>query len=347
MTQCTEPLPTRLLSRSDVTTTIGICTLNRVDYLREAIAEALRQIEGVRNARLVVIDNGSTDGTLPYLQALAASEPRVSFHVEPRRGLYFARAALADRTSSDYLILLDDDAIPQAGTFERLIAALEADERAGAVGCAVDPLWEAPRPAWLHDRFLPPLCIHQEVPKIDCRYPCYPPGICLAIRVNACLRTYAGQERRSGYPLERSGTTYKGNYKLLGGGDTDLCEIYARNGFRVFWSSTARVSHRVPADRLKLDWIYRKFEGDGHTAIRLLRLGGRSPVGRHSAKMLSAFPALLMLKILLGIAGSSKLLLVTAYYRKSLAAWRELLFGPRIAPVPYVCSTAAPQETGT
>jgi glucosyl-dolichyl phosphate glucuronosyltransferase len=330
---------------SEVPFTVGVCTLDRLDCLKETISAALAELAGFANARLFIVDNGSTDDTTKFLTTLAGADPRVAFAIEPRRGAYFARAALIDQVRTEYLIFLDDDAVPQDGLFERLLQALETSPAAGAVGCAVDPLWENPRPAWLHDRFLEEFCVHPNVIAGDCRFPRFPPTICLAVRVNACLRLFAAPERRTNYILGRYGTSYAApRYELIGGEDTDLCEIYCRNGFRVFWLPDARVFHRITADRITADWLLRKFEGDGRTRIRLLRLGGVSPFGRHGLKMLAALPLLFGLAAALRIAGASRHMLAEAYYRKSQGAWRELLFGAKITPAPYDCGIVAPKE---
>jgi glycosyltransferase involved in cell wall biosynthesis len=329
----------------EVPFTVGVCTLDRLDYLKETISAVLAQLGGFANARLFIVDNGSTDETSRFLTTLAGADPRVGFAIEPRRGLYFARAVLIDQVHTEYLIFMDDDALPQGRLFERLLRALEASPDAGAIGCAVDPLWEAQRPAWLDDRLLEELCVHPNVVSGDCRFPRFPPGICLAVRVNACLRLYAAPERRANYVLGRHGTSYAAaRYELIGGEDTDLCEIYCRNGFRVFWLPDARVFHRVPADRMTADWLLRKFEGDGRTRIRLLRLGGVTPFGRHGLKMLAALPLAFGLAAILRIAGASRHLLAEAYYRKSRGAWRELLFGAKISPASYECAPVDPKE---
>jgi GT2 family glycosyltransferase len=332
------------MTRATTTSVIvGICTLNRLESLKPTISEALAQLADLGFGRLVVVDNGSTDGTPEFLEELAELDDRVTFLVQPRRGLYFGRVALIDRVfeeSARLLIALDDDAVPQAKCFERLIKTLDANPDVGVVGCAIDPLWEVERPPWLTRRFLDELAIFPDVPKGDCRFPRYPPGVCLGLRVNACLRLYRDADRRATYPLGRDTTSYKANYQLLGGEDTDLCEIYVRNGFRVICSAKARVFHRVTPDRVTFDWMLRKFEGEGRTRIRLLRLTGSSLLAWSSIKIFAALPLFLALKLVLRLTGASNLL-AAAYYRKSMGAWKELLFGPKIKRARYAITQQA------
>jgi glycosyltransferase involved in cell wall biosynthesis len=56
---------------------------NKAQYLEEAARSLLAQTHG--DLVLLLIDDGSTDGTLELCRALAAEDPRVEVHVNPRR----------------------------------------------------------------------------------------------------------------------------------------------------------------------------------------------------------------------------------------------------------------------
>lgn len=56
---------------------------NKAQHLEEAARSILAQTE--RDLVLLLIDDGSTDGTLELCRALAAEDPRVEVHVNPRR----------------------------------------------------------------------------------------------------------------------------------------------------------------------------------------------------------------------------------------------------------------------
>ena len=87
---------------------------------------------------LVLVDNGSTDGSLQALRGVAASNPRLRL-VETGSNLGFARAvnrglALA---GGRLLLLLNPDCLVDQAALERVAAVLDSDPSAGMAGCRV------------------------------------------------------------------------------------------------------------------------------------------------------------------------------------------------------------------
>jgi glycosyltransferase involved in cell wall biosynthesis len=341
---CTMPVNYNV---RDAVFTIAICTLNRRAYLEKAVDAALEQMAEFPRGSLLIIDNGSTDDTARFVAETAARQAGVAGLAEPRRGLYYARARAILSATSEFLIFLDDDAAPRAGWLSGMLRALLSSDDIGVVGCAIDPLWQGLRPQWLNDRLL------REVPAFEAsngirpaHFPCYPPGVSLGLRLNHCARLYASGCRLDDYPLGRKNTPAEGaNFQLLGGDDTDLCEIYSRNGFQVVTDGRIRVWHMVQPERLSREWYLRRFESEGHLRIRLLRLTGRRSVSKASAAMLLSLPVFLLLAPLRSLLPESWSLLAQAYLGKSAGAWRELLRGPHPRPLPYK-APAIPSTTG-
>ena len=83
-------------------------TKNRLASLQQAVASVLAQ--SYRELELVVVDDGSTDGTSDYLVELAQRESRV-VHVrhEISAGPPAARNAAIERSTGSFLTGLDDD----------------------------------------------------------------------------------------------------------------------------------------------------------------------------------------------------------------------------------------------
>ena len=321
---------------SDLEFTVAICTLNRLQYLKSAVTEALSQLASFPKGRLLVVDNGSSDGTDAYLRGVQNADEKLLIVREARTGTHFARQRAIREGHGKYLVFLDDDAVPQLGWLSAMLEELTAPN-VGVVGCTIEPLWEAPRPKWLSDRLMREIPVYTiDEDRRLTRFPFYPPCISLGLRLNACARLYAGSERSEGYPLGRKGTAHNRPMDLIGGEDSDLVEIYARNGFDVVFSGRARVLHAVPEIRLDPLWYIRKFESEGHLRIRLLRVAGYPVAGRHSILMLAFFPLFAFLRIFVYFMPEATGILMRAYYRKCVGAWRELLGGHRPRRLPYL-----------
>jgi glucosyl-dolichyl phosphate glucuronosyltransferase len=317
--------------------TVAICTLNRRHYLERAMHEVMNQLSGFPSGHLLVVDNGSSDDTLKYLNELTASETRVSLAQEAISGTYYARARAIEQATGDFLIFLDDDAVPRPGWLNAMLTALLSAPDVGAVGCSIEPIWEGPRPPWLSQRLLREIPVYEVAADFSpARFPSFPPAIALGIRLNGCARLWVSKERRTSYPLGRKGSLADGaNFQMVAGEDNDLCEIYARNGYRVMFINSTRVGHAVPKERLVPEWFLKKFRSEGYLRIRLSRLTGRPAVNWHSIKMLVLLPAFAVLQPVRSALSPATGLLVHAYYLKCLGAWQELLWGERLKPLPY------------
>jgi GT2 family glycosyltransferase len=115
-----------------VEASVVIVTHDKLPFTRMCL-ETLRAASRDEAVEVVVVDNGSTDGTSEYLQALAATDPSVRIVLNPEN-FGFARACnqgLAVARGS-ILVLLNNDALLAPGWLPRFRAALSD----GAVGLA-------------------------------------------------------------------------------------------------------------------------------------------------------------------------------------------------------------------
>ncbi len=119
-----------------------MATYNGVPYLTEQLDSILSQLSAADE--LVVVDDGSTDGTRAILDAL--DDPRITVHHTDRNLGYvgaFGRALTAAR--GEYLVLSDQDDIWPAGRVDALVSALQDAEV--AVGNVVDLEHRRPLPS--------------------------------------------------------------------------------------------------------------------------------------------------------------------------------------------------------
>ncbi len=106
---------------------------DQLAYTRQCLT-ALRRTVPPGLAEIIVVDNGSTDGTLGW----ARSQPGVTvIHNPENRGFGPANNQAAAQASGEYLLFLNNDTIPQHRWLESLLTIVDADDRIGAVGARV------------------------------------------------------------------------------------------------------------------------------------------------------------------------------------------------------------------
>jgi GT2 family glycosyltransferase/glycosyltransferase involved in cell wall biosynthesis/tetratricopeptide (TPR) repeat protein len=116
-------------------TSIVIPVFNNLEYTRKCI-ETLNATTGDPQAyEVIVVDNGSTDGTGTFLRELAAARTNVKV-VTNEKNDGFARACNqgANVAEGEHLLFLNNDTEPRAGWLDALVATLESDSSIGAVG---------------------------------------------------------------------------------------------------------------------------------------------------------------------------------------------------------------------
>jgi GT2 family glycosyltransferase len=119
---------------------VVIPTWNGRELLDRALASLARQTVA---ADVVVVDNGSTDGTAAHL---AEAWPAVAVvSLEGNRGFAAAVNAGVAASSCEYVALLNNDMEPEPAWLESLVAALDADPGAGSAASKLRMLREPER----------------------------------------------------------------------------------------------------------------------------------------------------------------------------------------------------------
>lgn len=102
----TDPAPAPAIS-------VIVPAYNKAATLRAILVPLLEQEGLAQPYEVIVVDNGSTDDTLPTLSALQARYPHLHVLTEPRKGAGAARNRGILAARGDLLIFLDDDVLVQ------------------------------------------------------------------------------------------------------------------------------------------------------------------------------------------------------------------------------------------
>jgi glycosyltransferase involved in cell wall biosynthesis len=134
---------------------VVIPTLDKQALLERTLTALRAQDPGTADWQIVVVNDGSTDGTADYLAALVRNEPRLEV-VSPARNV--GRAAARNlgwrRADGRWVLFLDDDILAPPGLLAAHLKVLMADPRHGTIGAAVtDPaIVDAPHFHYLDTR---------------------------------------------------------------------------------------------------------------------------------------------------------------------------------------------------
>jgi glycosyltransferase involved in cell wall biosynthesis len=243
--------------RSDMSIVVG--TLNRASLLKGALRSLLAQRHD-GHLEIVVVDNGSTDGTAAVVAGLAAEagEARLRYVAEPRLGLSFARNTGIALSTAPIVSFLDDDAEADPDWAARLLQIFRADPRVGAAGGKTLVRWPDVKPRWVSSGMegYYGRCDYGDVRK-PLTFPEYPFGSNMAITRSLLLSI-------GGFCTDLGA---RGN-NLMAGEETDLFERLHARAVMVVYEPSAIVHHWAAPERLNRWWtLKRAFKHGLSTAV--------------------------------------------------------------------------------
>jgi glycosyltransferase involved in cell wall biosynthesis len=216
--------------------------------------------------KLVVIDNGSTDGTRAIIETYRDSLP-IDYAYEPRAGKNRALNRGLERIAGDLVVFTDDDVLPVPEWLRILRNAADHHREFSIFGGPVLPRWNSDPPRWILDWV--PLS-----PTYSVLYP-RPEGPYLARAVfgpNMAVRTsvFTG-----GYRFDESIGPGGRSYAM--GSETELLLRLERGGYRTWHCQRALVFHAIEAHQMTERWILGRAVRFGRGMYRLQRTTGQSP----------------------------------------------------------------------
>jgi GT2 family glycosyltransferase len=229
----------------------AICTYMRYNLLTQAIASLTRQNLDRSEYEILVIDNSPDSELSKRMAADYAPIENLRWITEETPGISNARNVAIAQANSPFVAFLDDDAIARPGWLDAILRAFDqfgAD--VGAVGGKVNPLWGAPRPAWLHEHLLSYLSVidwgreTREITRDE-----WLVGANLAVSV-AAVKEIGGFKTHLG--------RREGGLALLSNDEAEVINGLKGLGYRVVYEPDAEVDHLISAERLSQAWMRRR-----------------------------------------------------------------------------------------
>lgn len=137
---------------------VVICTVDRADALRRALAALGQQTAPRSTFEVIVVDNNATGETVAVMAEAAAVAP-VRQVREPRQGLSFARNCGVQASRGDLIAFTDDDVCVAPDWIETICGVAAERRDAAWFGGRVLPVWPSPAPEWLDASCWAPLAL--------------------------------------------------------------------------------------------------------------------------------------------------------------------------------------------
>jgi glycosyltransferase involved in cell wall biosynthesis len=205
--------------------------------------------------RLLVIDNGSNDGSAALVSSYAERLPLRLLHT-PVAGKNLAlNLALeyllrkADRTADQLFVFSDDDAAPAPDWLLQWQACADDHPDYAVFGGAIEPDWAEPPPEWL-PRLVPTGLTYGLTSATLTDGPVFPG---LVWGANMAIRRAVFE---AGYRYDTSIGPNGGAYAM--GSETELTRRLGLAGYRSWFCTSARVAHHIRANQLTIAYVLQK-----------------------------------------------------------------------------------------
>ena len=262
MSEAPPDPPTNDDTHDPESVTVVVCayTLDRWTDLRDGVLEAARQLRdsGRKGRVLVVVDHNdelltrSAELAGPFVDVIANAR---------RRGLSGGRNTAIGLVDTDVIVFLDDDATPEPGWLDHLLAPFE-DREVLITGGAATPRWPdgAARPVSLPAA---PSGRGELDWVVGCTYEGQPTALAPVRNVMGCnmafRTTVFDTAGLFGEDLGRVGRV------PYGCEETELCIRATRHhpDAGILFEPRSRVHHHVSPDRLKWNYLWRRAYAEG------------------------------------------------------------------------------------
>ncbi len=243
--------------------TILMATFNGVATLPKVLEAYCRLAAPPAGWRIVIADNGSSDGTPALIERYADRLP-LRYVCEPRRGKNAAlNAALAlaldGRDPDGLFVFTDDDATPEPDWLQRLSEAAGAQPDFDIFAGVITADWAVPVPAWL-ERLVPLGLTFGVTPPETPEGPVFP-GLVWGANMAIRRRLF-----ESGLRFDESIGPAAGAYAM--GSETQLTRRLGDAGHRAWFCRGARVAHYIRPHQMARGWVLERARRFGRGKFR-------------------------------------------------------------------------------
>lgn len=244
-------------SQGLVEVTVVIPTHNRATFLRDTIDSLLRHKQAL-DYEIVVVDNAPSNDLRECIvnYGQMQEKPQIRYVPEGRIGLHHARHAGARAARSEIIIFIDDDVVVPAEWLSEMVRPFE-DSTVAAVGGKTAGLFPEGKeiPQWWLSIVRASLSL---LDLGDKSRPMTPPespyGCNMAIR-RSILEEVGG--------FNADVFADKALLRYWGDGEVGLAKKLYKKGYKIWYSASAWLYHRVPESRLSEEYLKKRAHDEG------------------------------------------------------------------------------------
>lgn len=257
-------MPAEYAQSLPVAVTVAVCTRNRPQSLKRALASVLAQAQDAPGLEILVADNGEGCDTANMVESMPAGEGCLRLVREPEPGLSAARNRAWREAAGRWIVYIDDDAELVPGYLAALSRLLAGEgDRAGALGGPIAVGWENGPPSW-YEPGLDQWCNRLDLGPVrrEILWPetLYGTNMAFDVRVLESLGGFRGDLGRRGEGL-------------LDAEETELFIRMEKLASRpVIYYPALKVIHYMTEERLSPDFFLEKARWHGKSLAALERL---------------------------------------------------------------------------
>ena len=231
-----------LLNSSDIIVSVIVCTLNRAQVLQKCLDSLANQDVSDSLFEVIVVDNGSTDGTTEVINVFLSDNKYFRSVKEEELGLSFARNRGWNEARGQYVAYIDDDAIAYPDWISSIVDYVERQPNAEIFGGPYEAFYLVPTPAWFPPEYGRLNLGEQERPiKLGTEWII---GLNMVIRKDLfCL--YGGFDVRLGMI----------GVKTAYGEEVNFFLSMHDKGIQVYYVPSIKVKHLVAEYKMSLKWL--------------------------------------------------------------------------------------------
>ena len=237
---------------------IVIATRDRADQLGKTLDQlAAMSCEGL-TWEIVVVDNGSRDGTPQILRDRLDKMPLVAL-TEPEPGKNRALNRALDVVRGKLLAFIDDDIMTQSDWARQIVEAAARWPNDDIFGGPIEPVWPERTPAWIRDpdfQFASMAFGRYALPDGEGPVSKRPHG------GNLIFRSTIFDAVRYDATIGPCGKSY------VTGSESELLRRLAKDGKRYIYLPSIPVGHVIRADQVNMRWLFSRVFKFGRSHAR-------------------------------------------------------------------------------